>query len=291
MNDAVSGTKKLTVAAMCIALAFLLNQISLFRMPQGGSVTPASMLFIVLAGYWLGPIFGVIAGVAKGFLDLTTGFQSLHPVQILLDYPLAFGMLGLAGLFRKMNFGLQVGFIVGVFGRFLMVFLSGVVFWADVGNMGIAGAMSFSAVYNMTYILPEMIVTLVIISLPTLRHAIDAVTKSVVSQEDYILITRRNMASVSARARLATGTIMGALGGLAFVVVAYLTRLENLAITQISTGASLFTEEPSRVYRIIERNTGHITGLQVVGVLFVALGIGLVFSVLMRGEDTQNQQT
>jgi len=287
VNNTISNTKKLTVAAMCVALAFLLNQVSLFRMPQGGSITPASMLFIVLAGYWLGPIYGVIAGLAKGFLDLTTGFFSLHPAQVLLDYPLAFGMPGLAGLFRKMNFGLQIGYVVGVLGRLLMVFLAGVIFWADIGNLGLAGAMSFSIIYNMTYILPEMIVTLIIISLPTLRHAIDAVTKSVVSPEDYIVITRRNFASVTTRARLVTGIIMGAFGGLAFVVVSYLIRLENLAITQLSTGAILFLEEPSRVYRIIERNTGHIVGLQIVGVLFLALGVGLVFSVLMRSDNIE----
>ncbi|MCL2360920.1 MAG: energy-coupled thiamine transporter ThiT [Defluviitaleaceae bacterium] len=289
MYDAMSGTKKLTVAAMCIALAFVLNQVTLFRMPMGGSITPASMLFIVLAGYWLGPIYGVIAGVGKGFLDLTTGFVNVHPVQVLLDYPMAFGMLGLAGLFRKMNFGLQVGYIVGVLGRLLMVFISGLVFFVDVTGLGLVGGAIASFTYNITYIGPEMMVTLVIISLPTLRHAIDAVTKGIVSPEDYIAITRRNRASISAGARLATGMVMGALGGLAFVVVSHLTRLENLSIAQLATGVNLFAEEPSRLYRLVERNTGHIVGLQVVGVLFVALGIGLVFSVLMRLEESKVQ--
>jgi len=285
MYDAMSGTKKLTVAAACIALAFMLNQVSLFRMPQGGSITPASMLFVVLAGYWLGPIYGIIAGVSKGLLDTITGATVLHPVQYLLDYPLAFGMLGLAGLFRKMNFGLQIGYIVGVLGRLLMVFISGVVFWIDMANLGLASGMVASIIYNMTYIVPEMIVTLVIISLPSMRHAIDTVTKGVVPPEDYTAITRRSFGSVSVNARLVTGIVMGALGGLSFVLVSYITRLENFSIMQYVTGATLFQDAPTRLYRMVERNTGHITGLQVVGVLFIAIGVGLVFSVLAREED------
>jgi len=324
MYGTMSGTKKLTVAAMCIALAFVLNQVSLFRMPQGGSITPASMLFIVLAGYWLGPVYGIIAGVGKGLLDLTTGFVNVHPIQVLLDYPLAFGMLGMAGFFRKMNFGLQIGYIVGVLGRLLMVFTSGLVFFVDVAGLGLVSGAWVSFVYNIAYIGPEMVVTLIIISLPSLRHAIDVVTKGVVTAEDYVAITRRNKASISARARLVTGTVVGALGGLSFVVVSYLTRLENLTVTQHVTDAvvshialfrdvvvnmygsvvsmygsgthlggtvignlndmatnAVLLDAPSRVYRLIERNTGHIAGLQAVGVLFLALGVGLVFSILL----------
>ena len=287
MYDSMSGVKKLTVAAMCVALAFMLNQVALFRMPQGGSITPASMLFIVLAGYWLGPVYGVIAGVAKGLLDTITGAVVLHPIQYLLDYPMAFGMLGLAGLFRKMNFGLQIGYVVGVLGRLLMVFISGVVFWSNIADVGFASAAAFSIIYNMTYIVPEMVVTLVIISLPSMRHAIDAVTKSVVSPEDYVAITRRNMASVSARARLVTGAVMGGLGGLAFVLVSHISRLEHFSVMQYVTGVALFAEEPSRIARMIERNTGQIAGLRVLGVVFLALGVGLVFSVLLEKEKEE----
>jgi len=284
MYQSASGAKKLTVAAMCIAMAFMLNQVTLFRMPQGGSITPASMLFIVLAGYWLGPVYGIIAGVSKGILDTITGATVAHPISFLLDYPLAFGMLGIAGFFRKRNYGLQVGYIAGVLGRLLMVFISGVVFWVDLANLGLVSGSVASLTYNMTYIVPEMVVTLVIISLPSMRHAIDVVTKGVVSHEDYIAITRRNMASVTAKARLVTGAAMGALGGLAFVLVSHITRVEHFSVMQYVTGAELFADAPSRIARMIERNTGHIAGLQAVGVLFIAIGVGLVFSVLL-GED------
>jgi len=289
MSKPMTHAKKLTVAAMCIALAFMLNQVALFRMPQGGSITPASMLFIALAGYWLGPVYGIMAGIAKGLLDLTTGFIPMHIVSILLDYPLAFGMLGLAGFFRKMNYGLQIGYIVGALGRLIMVFLSGMIFWIDIVEIGLIAGISASFVYNMTYIIPEMIVTLVIISLPAMRHAIDTVTKGVVPHDDYVAITRRNRASISAGARLVTGTIMATLGGLAFIMVAHITRLESLSIMQYVTGADLFIAAPSRLYRMVERNTGHLAGLQVVGVLFLAIGVALLFSTLVKGEETLHE--
>ena len=145
-------------------------------MPQGGSITPGSMLFITLVGYWLGPVYGIIAGISKGLLDTITGAYVVHPIQYLLDYPMAYGMLGIAGFFRKTNHGLQIGYIAGVLGRLLMVFISGLVFFSDIGNMGLISASVFSFTYNITYIGPEMLVTLVIISLPAMRHAIDTIT-------------------------------------------------------------------------------------------------------------------
>ena len=276
----MSHSKKLTVAGTCIALAFLLNQVSLYRMPMGGSVTPFSMLFIVLAGYWLGPVYGVLAGVSKGLLDTATGAYVVAPFQYVLDYLLAFGALGLAGFFRKWRFGLQVGYVVGVLGRFVFVFLSGFLFFYMFAPEGQHAAV-YSVIYNMTYIVPEMVVTLVIISLPSMKHAIDVVTKSVVTADDYAIMTNRRGGSISAKARLITGAVIGALGGLAFVLSSYITRLESLAIMQYTTGAQLFREAPTRLYRVIERNSPQIIGLQTVGVLFLALGAALLFSVLL----------
>ena len=273
-----SRAKCLAYCAVCIALAFLLNQVSLFRMPQGGSITPASMLFIVLAGYWLGPVYGILAGVSKGLLDTITGAAVLHPVQYVLDYLLAFGMLGLSGFFRKMNFGLQIGYIVGVLGRYVMVVASGAIFWATMAGLEGAEALVFSLVYNITYIGPEAVVTLVLISLPSVRYAINSVTRTVVPH-DYPEMSK-NWGSVTQTARLVTGGVVGAVGGFAFVVASYIARVEGLAITHYVTGTRLFTEEPTRVYRMIERNTEQIFALQTVGVLLLAVGVTLVVSTL-----------
>ncbi|MCL2399655.1 MAG: energy-coupled thiamine transporter ThiT [Defluviitaleaceae bacterium] len=167
----MSKTKMLTIASFCTAMAFVLNQISVYRMPMGGSITPFSMLFIVLAGYLLGPLYGVLSGVALGLLDTITGAYIVHPLQYILDYILGFGALGLSGFFRKMKFGLYIGYVVGVLGRFIMVFLSGYFFfYMFAGDYHPA---LFSFLYNITYIGPEMIITLIVISIPAVRIAID----------------------------------------------------------------------------------------------------------------------
>ena len=95
-NEKKSKTKALTYSAIMIAIAFALNQITLFKMPQGGSVTPFSMLIVILIAYYFGPRQGIMAGMVFGLLDLLINPYAIHPVQILLDYPLAFGALGLA---------------------------------------------------------------------------------------------------------------------------------------------------------------------------------------------------
>ena len=319
MSQNMTKSKQLAICAMCIALAFLLNQVSLFRMPQGGSITPASMLFIVLAGYWLGPAYGFVAGVAMGLLNTATGFIMIHPVQYVLDYLLAPGMLGLGGLFRRQKFGLYIGYVAGVFGRFIMVFLSGWIFfgiltganfvWTDISLAEVWPALTFSVVYNITYIGPEMVATLVLISLPAMKHAIDVVTKSIVPPDEYMEMTRHK-GSVSARARFITGAVMGGMGGMAFVLASYITRLENLAVSRFNTYIQLgyvmrwcdnamayidvlvpsalifgtLDQRLSRLYRMLDRNTGQIAALQVVGVLFVTIGITLLVSVFMPKE-------
>ena len=280
--EKLSKAKLLTVGAVCVALAFVLNQVAIYRMPMGGSVTPASMLFIVLAGYWLGPVFGVISGMAMGLLHTATGAIIVHPMQYLLDYILAYGALGLAGFFRKWKFGLQIGYIAGVFGRYLMVFLSGYIFFYMYAPEGQHAAV-YSAVYNITYIAPEAVVSLILISLPSMKHAINTVTRSIVPP--HIYAEMKNHGSVTAKARLITGAFAGAFGGLAFVLASHITRLEAISIAHYTTGAALLREAPRRLYRIVERNTEHLFALHAVGVLLLALGAALLFSVLLTDKE------
>jgi len=273
----------LVMCAVCIALAFALNQVALFRMPQGGSITPFSMFFITLAAFWFGPVWGVISGVAMGLLDMTTGFYSVHIGSIILDYPVAFGALGLAGIFRKMRFGLQIGFVFGVFGRFVSVVMSGYLFWLEM----LPGSFWGSIVYNATYIVPEMVATLVIISLPAMKHALDTVTRGVVPPEEYAVLSEKNSGSVTAGSRIVTGAVVAALGGFAFVLASYITRLENLSILQVTSGAELFLDAPraDRLYRMVERNTEQLLALNTVGVVFLAIGIALLISTLAKNES------
>src|SRR5712692_9262163 len=91
--------KILAEMASAIALSGALSLITIFTLPQGGSITLASMVPVLLFALRRGPKLGVIAGAILGLVVLVEMPFVVHPAQLLLDYPLAFGALGLAGLF------------------------------------------------------------------------------------------------------------------------------------------------------------------------------------------------
>ncbi len=172
--------KQMVFSAAAIALAMVISTVvKLPSLPNGGSVTLFSMLMITLIGYWYGLRAGLCTAIAYGILQYMVGPYFVHPIQVLLDYPLAFGALGLSGLFTNKKHGLVVGYIVGVTGRYAMHMISGLIFYtAYVGdlseNMAAVGA---AFAYNATYIVPEAVLTIVLISLPPVKNALDRVKK------------------------------------------------------------------------------------------------------------------
>lgn len=102
-RKAALTTKQLVYSAVAIALAVVCSMIKLFEMPMGGSVTLLSMLFIVLIAYWYGPYVGIMTAVAYGLVQFVTEPIFYTIPQMLLDYPLAFGALGLAGFSIRKN--------------------------------------------------------------------------------------------------------------------------------------------------------------------------------------------
>jgi len=151
-------TKIIAEIAVVVALSYALNLIVLFRMPQGGSVTVVSMVPILWLALRRGTKIGVLAGVIFGLVDLMPTPFVVHPVQFLLDYPLAFGSLGLAGLFQKHPIA---GVVTGIFGRFVCHFVSGVVFFAMYTPAGMNPAV-YSAIYNGSYLVVELVFSIVI---------------------------------------------------------------------------------------------------------------------------------
>jgi thiamine transporter len=167
-----SNVSLLTFTALCVALAVVLSQIRLFQMPQGGSVTAFSMLPIVLVGYWYGIKAGVSACILFGLIRLMLGASVFHPIQFILDYPLAYAALGAFCIFRGKRFGLQASYLAGAIGRFICSFIAGIVFFGSFAPEG-QPVWIYSAVYQMTYLLPEVIVTLIVISMPPVAKAIE----------------------------------------------------------------------------------------------------------------------
>jgi thiamine transporter len=158
--NAFRDTRVLTEAALAVALAFVLGFVVLFRMPNGGSVS-LEMIPLILLALRQGWKVGVVAGAAYGLLYLAIDFFVVHPVQLLLDYPLAFGALGLAGLFKPTVLGAVLGATVAVLARFACHFLSGVVFFASVAPEG-WNPYLYSAAYNAAYLAPSLGIVLVV---------------------------------------------------------------------------------------------------------------------------------
>lgn len=178
-KKAAFTTKQLVYSAAAIALAVVCSMIKLFEMPMGGSVTLLSMLFIVLIAYWYGPYVGIMTAVAYGLVQFVTEPIFYTIPQMLLDYPLAFGALGLAGFFHKKKWGLQIGYVVGVLGRFFFSTLSGIVFFAAYAPEGMSPVL-YSVGYQASYLLPEMVVTLCIICIPAVSSALARVKRNAV---------------------------------------------------------------------------------------------------------------
>ena len=169
------SAKQLTFSAMAIALAMVTSMLKLWEMPMGGSVTLLSMLFITLIGNWYGFGVGLTTALAYGILQLVVDPYIISLPQMLIDYVLAFGALGLAGVFWKSKYGLIKGYILGIFGRFAFATLSGYIFFPTFMPEFFDSALVYSICYNGAYIGAEAVLTLVIISLPPVRKALDHV--------------------------------------------------------------------------------------------------------------------
>ena len=165
---------QLTFCAAAIALGTILSNIKLFSFPTGGSITLLSMLVICLPGYWFGLGAGIMTGIAYGVLQMLVDPYILFPAQLVVDYLLAFGALGLSGFFCNKKNGLMKGYLVGILGRFVFAVLSGWIFFGMYAWDG-WNPLLYSVVYNGIYIFSEAIVTILIISLPPIKKALNRI--------------------------------------------------------------------------------------------------------------------
>ena len=175
-NTKKLSARQLVFCAAAIALGTVLSNIKLFRFPTGGSITHLSMLIVTLPGYWFGLGAGLMTGVAYGVLQLLIDPYVLFPAQLIVDYLLAFGALGLSGLFYSKKHGLAKGYVTGILGRYLFAVISGWIFFGTYAWEG-WNPFFYSLVYNGIYIFSEAAVTIIIIMLPPVRDAMTRVKK------------------------------------------------------------------------------------------------------------------
>ena len=176
----MTTTKKITTGALMIALSTALMWVSKFIPApwlQGGSVTLASMVPIIICSITLGTKWGLCASLAYSFIQMMFGFYppptqtfSSFVMVILLDYVLAFGVLGLAGIFynmlKKSRFAAPIsGFIVTSL-RYICHIFSGILIWGVYAGEG-QSVLSYSIIYNGSYMIPEIIITTVVLAFIT----------------------------------------------------------------------------------------------------------------------------
>ena len=166
-------------AAMCVAMSFILSYIKLFTMPQGGTITPASMLPIILFTVAFGPARGMVVGCAYGLLQLFQGAYVIHPIQMLVDYPMAFGAIALGGVVNYIRLPdyakLPAAVLMAFIGRYIMAVLSGVIFFAEYA--GEQNAMIYSLIYNVSYLLPDCLVCMAVSLIPGFGRLTRALAK------------------------------------------------------------------------------------------------------------------
>ena len=162
-------TRMLTNGAIAISLSFVLSFIRLARMGNGGSVTLASMLPLMLfsAVYGVGP--GIITGVVYGMLQYIQSPEVIHWAQMLLDYPIAFAMLGLAGLYKplaakKKDWLLFLSIFVAGFGRFACHTFAGIFWYAgdDYASWSFLFKLWTSVLYNGNYMLWDTLICMAV---------------------------------------------------------------------------------------------------------------------------------
>lgn len=145
-------TRMLVEGGLAAALAIALSYLKLWRMPQGGSVTLENIPLLIFSLRW-GMKAGIGTGVVAGLIQLMLGGYVVHPAQALLDYPLAFGALGLAGSVAR---PLWVGLTIGSFMRLACHVLSGVIFFGSYAPEG-TNVWLYSTIYNGSYMLPNLV--------------------------------------------------------------------------------------------------------------------------------------
>lgn len=167
--------------AIFAALGFVLDFVA-FKMPQGGSVSLV-MIPIVLIAFRRGVIAGILTGLLVGLLQIVSGLISVAPLsfsfvimQVILDYLIAYAVVGFAGLMRKQYFSentktrmrlittIVTAVFIGSFLRYIVHVITGILFFGMYAEEG-QNLLIYSGVYNATYMIPVFLLTAVVTSL------------------------------------------------------------------------------------------------------------------------------
>lgn len=148
------------VAAALAVVLGMVGKILPLQLPQGGSITLETLPILFMA-YWSGWRLGVLTGFLDGILQLVFGAFIFHPIQVVLDYPLPFALLGLAGLLPGQ---IRLGILLVSLLRWCSHFVSGYVFFAEYAPEGTPVWM-YAALYNASFVFPEAFIGMILVPL------------------------------------------------------------------------------------------------------------------------------
>ncbi|ADQ14163.1 energy-coupled thiamine transporter ThiT [Halanaerobium hydrogeniformans] len=161
------STRMLAEIGVAVALAVVLNFFKLWRMPQGGSISLEMLPILVVAFRW-GFGAGAFSGLSYGLLQLMFGAYIIHPVQLIMDYPLPYMLLGIAGYFTIRKDGVikplnvLVAVVVAGGARLITHILSGVIFFSQYAPEG-QNVWAYSTIYNASFLIPTLIINYIVI--------------------------------------------------------------------------------------------------------------------------------
>lgn len=161
---------RLVESGLMLAMATVLSMVKVLDLPYGGSITAFSALPLILVAYRHGVWQGLFTAFAHALIQLLLGANTLSYATsaqaavaiVVLDYLLAFTVLGLGGLFRRkcdsQGSALVLGVLLTCSLRYLCHVIAGCTVWAGL-SIPDSAALIYSLAYNATYMIPETIVT------------------------------------------------------------------------------------------------------------------------------------
>ena len=169
-QDKYSFEKKLSVVEL-----YLSSEISYQDLALQEGITNSGMI-----ANWYGAKTGILVGFAYGLLQFIQGPYVLSLFQVCCDYVFAFAALGVAGFFGKKKNGLLIGYIVAVLARGFFHTLGGYLYWMDYMPENFPQSLKalYPIIYNYSYLLAEGVLTVILISLPPVKKALQTVART-----------------------------------------------------------------------------------------------------------------
>ena len=161
---------RLVESGLMLAVATVLSMVKVLDLPYGGSITAFSALPVIIVAYRHGLGQGLLTALAYALMQLALGGSALSyatsPIAaaaiVVLDYLLAFTVLGLGGIFRNKVHHQGTALVLGAVAtgamRYTLHVIAGCTVWAGL-SIPTEAAMVYSLAYNATYMIPETLVT------------------------------------------------------------------------------------------------------------------------------------